>query len=155
MENPPQEPLQIPSCAQALGVGIQDIPEILFEMEDDLGEPVTAAFLRRFAGREVYPPKRPPAGCGEEVQSALMWLHQRVGNGKLVIPMGPASALAVTRWNAFLMFKRGLSNSAVARRLGCHVRTAMRHRSELVKMGALAAYSSAGPQDARFSKGGK
>lgn len=138
--NPPL-PLQMPTCAQAAGVGIGNIPEVLFDMEDDIGEAATAAFLRRFAGLEISVPRKPAFEDGAEICTALAWINERFGAGNVMIPMGPASALAVARWNAFLLLREGKSLREVARRLGCVTRSVSRHKQKLVELKALPAHA--------------
>lgn len=107
------------------------LPEVLARVAERCGETAALRLACQHGGRNLYVPnprRLHPSHplvrtVGVEIAVAL---HAIFGNGHLLIPIGPAMRRrGRTTMPAEL---RGASTTAVARALGCHIRTAARLR---------------------------
>lgn len=127
------------------------LPDLLREIAERCGIEVALRFAEQLGGGYLQVPARIGAehelmrDWGEEVVAVLLAARARQGHGKLVVPLATmeleAAARAERRDQVRRLTAQGVNSTAIARRLGVHVRTvhadraAMRAEGESRQMG--------------------
>ena len=127
-----------PTCAQCAGIGIRNVPRLLWDMEDDCGEDVLIAFLRVHGGREYsIPVTAPTSDETDPLSVAVSWLHRNHGPGRLMVPLGPASYQSRLAWTIYARLSEGASLATIVKELHCDMRTVCGQKKRLTALGAL------------------
>lgn len=127
-----------PTCAECAGIGMPDMPPMLWDMEDDCGHEVLRAFLLAHGGQQIALASKPLAEtAGDPINTALRWLQGHVGHGRITVPAGPMAYRARLAWTIYHRLMQGQSLAEIAGALHVHTRTVSNHRARLVKIGAL------------------
>lgn len=125
-----------PTCAECAGIGLPDMPPMLWDMEDDCGHEVVRAFLLAHGGRQLNIPSRPlNAAPDDRLNAALRCLQGNVGHGRITIPAGPMAHSARLAWTIYHRLMQGQSLAEIAGALHVHTRTVSNHRARLVNAG--------------------
>lgn len=127
-----------PTCAECAGIGLPDMPPMLWDMEDDCGHDVLRAFLLAHGGRQVTVPSRPvPEKPGDLINIALRWLQRNIGHGRITVPAGPTTYHARVAWTIYRRLMQGQSLAEISAALHVHTRTVCNHRARLIKVGVV------------------
>lgn len=140
MQSDPFPNLLFPSCAQCAGIGIEQIPEFLWALEDELGFDTLRVFLLAHGGRRCDIQKRDGSKVIDELDrlgQAYAFTRSYWGHGRIAIPLGPAARRARAAWTAFEHLKQGQSLQTVARLIGCNERQVSRQKAKFIEIGAL------------------
>lgn len=130
--------LLLPTCAECAGIGITNIPELLWAMEDDCGPDVMKAMVLRYGGREFEVKKPSPNKADQSlIEQGKAWIYTYRGVGRIVLPKGPASRNNRMAWTAYKLLKSGNSMNAVSERTGADLRTVCNIKKRLRQIGAL------------------
>jgi hypothetical protein len=130
--------LLLPTCAECAGIGITNIPELLWAMEDACGEEVMKAMVLHYGGRE-FGVKKP---CPDKANQSLIdqgkaWIYQYRGVGRIVLPKGPAARNSRLAWTVYKLLKEGKSLNAVSEKTGADLRTVCNIKKRLRQIGAI------------------
>ncbi len=127
-----------PTCAECAGIGLTDMPPMLWDMEDDCGHDVLRAFLLARGGRQVQvPSKLLQEKPGDAVNAALRWLQAHVGHGRITIPSGPMAYRARLAWTIYHRLMQDQSLAEISAALHIHTRTVSLHRARLIGIGVV------------------
>lgn len=127
-----------PTCAQCAGIGINNIPDMLWDMEDACGPAGLFAFLHAHGGRQYSIPVREPKVRADMLLwRAEIWMFRRFGPGRVVVPLGPTAYRLRLAWTIYVLLSEGASLSEVCKKLHCDMRTVSGHKEKFRKINAL------------------
>lgn len=114
----------------------RDWPDLLLQVVDALGQGAALALAREFGGTEVYLPAPVRIDSEHRLARALgldnaQKIAGLLGPGRVLVPLG---ASGNGRRRARVLddaLAEGASAAEAARRAGCHIRTAYRHRERV------------------------
>lgn len=110
------------------------LPELLQQVETELGYAAMLKFAHAFGGQSIYVPQKPGAKSpltkklGEEL---ALDIARVLGVGKITVPLGPTTNQARFRIAVAKKLEEKKSANVIAAELHCHEVTVRRHRKRL------------------------
>jgi len=123
----------VPACADLRRLGVE-LPDRLEDMEAAFGARALRRFVAAFGGRERNIPSRDVRGTaldravGPRVARGL---RERMGGGRLRVPLGPASAAARRRVVVLRRLEAGRPLADAAEAAQCSLRAVSKHKARL------------------------
>lgn len=126
MSRDPTPHLLFPSRADCNRIGLPLMPELLRDMERDIGAEPVRAFLLAYGGREF-------------ATRAEAWMHTHFPGERVTIPKGPSATSARLAWTIYNRLAEGWSHTRIAAATGCHTRTVSSRHNLFRSLGILPA----------------
>lgn len=112
------------------------MPQMLRNMERDIGPGAVRVFLLAYGGREfLVRAARFESRAAEGPAEA--WMHKHYAGERLTIPKGPAATSARIAWTIFTHLVEGWSLSRIAAATGSHTRTISKRKKLFLALGIL------------------